>query len=61
MDPLIEISISPQGEVEVKVQGCAGPSCADLTKAIEEALGKKKADRKTEEYFRSVEVKRVQR
>lgn len=61
MDPLIEISISPSGEVEVKVSGCAGPSCADLTKAIEEALGKKVSDRKTSEFFRSEEVKRVQR
>ncbi|WP_447859641.1 DUF2997 domain-containing protein [Nitrospira calida] len=51
-EPTIEIAISPEGEVEVKVAGCAGPACADLTKAIEQALGRVTADRKTPEYFR---------
>lgn len=60
-DPVIEVSISPSGEVEVKVSGCAGPACADLTKAIEQALGRVTADRKTAEYFRRQELKRVQR
>lgn len=52
MSETIEVSISPTGEVEVKVTGCAGPSCADLTKAIEQALGTVTADRKTPDYYR---------
>jgi hypothetical protein len=53
----IEVSISPTGEVEVKVAGCAGPSCADLTKAIERALGRVTADRKTSAYYLKQEAK----
>lgn len=59
--PDILVSISPSGEVEIKVNGVAGPSCTDLTKAIEQALGSVKTDRKTPEYFRRQEVHRAQR
>jgi hypothetical protein len=61
MNPTILVSISPTGEVEVTVNGVCGSACADLTKAIEEALGSVKADRKTAEYFQRQEVHRVQR
>lgn len=61
MDPVIEIVVSPSGETTVKVSGCAGPSCADLTKAIEQALGRVTADSKTPEYYHRQEVKREQR
>lgn len=51
MNTEIHVTISPAGEVVVTVDGCAGPSCADLTKAIEQALGRVTADRKTPEYY----------
>ncbi|MER3425255.1 MAG: hypothetical protein C4293_20540 [Nitrospiraceae bacterium] len=61
MDKVIEVVISQTGETVVKVSGCAGPSCAELTKAIEQALGRVTADRKTPEYYRRQEVRREQR
>jgi hypothetical protein len=61
MDPLIEVTVAPDGGVTVTVSGCAGPSCADLTKAMEQALGQVTRDRKTPEYYRHQEARRVQR
>jgi hypothetical protein len=61
MEPVIEVAVSPSGAVEITVSGCAGPSCADLTKAMEQALGQVTQDRKTPEYYRPQEARRVQR
>jgi len=61
MSQEIIVSISPSGEVKVTVNGVRGPACTDLTKAIEQALGSVKADRKTPEYFQRQEVHRAQR
>lgn len=57
MSETIEIVISPSGEVTVSVSGCIGPSCADLTKALEGALGRVTADRKLPEYALRLEAK----
>jgi hypothetical protein len=61
MEPVIEVIVSPSGAVEITVSGCAGPSCADLTKAMEQALGQVTQDRKTPEYYLRQEARRVQR
>lgn len=61
MEPLIEIVIGPHGETEIAVSGCAGPTCTDLTKAIEQALGTVTGDRKTPEFYLRQEVRREQR
>lgn len=61
MEPLIEIVIGPHGETEIAVSGCAGPACADLSKAIEQALGRVAGDRKTPEWYQRQEVRREQR
>ena len=37
--PELEVVVSPDGTVTVEVKGAAGPSCTELTRAIEEALG----------------------
>ena len=45
----------------IRVEGCAGPECAALTKDLEAALGEIKKDTKTKEYFQNAKVKnRVQ-
>lgn len=36
----VTVNISPQGEVDLEVQGASGPSCLSLTEGIEEALGR---------------------
>ena len=35
----LTIFISPEGKVRLEVDGVRGPSCLDVTKAIEESLG----------------------
>ena len=35
----------------IEVNGCTGTECAMLTRAVEEALGTKKSDTKTKEFY----------
>ncbi|GMV80537.1 MAG: hypothetical protein AMXMBFR7_17210 [Planctomycetota bacterium] len=46
----IVVTISPEGEIEVRVEGQSGPSCQDLTRKLEDALGTAVADRRTPEF-----------
>jgi hypothetical protein len=48
----ILVTIGPTGETTVSVQGVAGPSCQDLTRALEAALGATTHDAPTSEYYR---------
>ncbi len=50
MDARITVTISPEGEVEVKVQGHGGSGCKDLTRQLESALGQTTGDKPTAEY-----------
>jgi Protein of unknown function (DUF2997) len=50
--PTILVTIEPTGETTVSVQGAAGPSCRDLTRALEAALGTTTRDTPTPEYYR---------
>jgi hypothetical protein len=50
--PMILVTIGPTGETTVSVQGGAGPSCQDLTRALEAALGTTTRDTPTPEYYR---------
>ena len=50
--PTILVTIGPTGETTVSVQGAAGPSCQDLTRALESALGTTTEDTRTPEYYR---------
>jgi len=49
--PTILVTIGPTGETTVAVQGAAGPSCQDLTRALEAALGTTTQDTPTPEYY----------
>lgn len=35
----IKIKIDKKGDVKIEVDGCTGPTCKDITRAIEQALG----------------------
>ena len=50
--PTILVTIGPTGETTVSVQGAAGPSCQDLTRPLEAALGTTTHDAPTPEYYR---------
>lgn len=47
----IEISISPDGIVELKVSGMGGKGCLEATKDLEEALGILQQREMTSEYY----------
>jgi hypothetical protein len=47
----IEIIISPTGETQVTTKGFAGNSCRQASAFLEEALGNKKSERLTSEFF----------
>jgi hypothetical protein len=50
--PTILVTIGPTGETTVSVQGTAGPSCQELTRPLEAALGTTTRDTPTPEYYR---------
>lgn len=41
----IDVSIDKDGQVKIEVRGVKGPSCLDLTRDLEAALGGEVADR----------------
>lgn len=47
----LEISIGPDGNVQIEVKGVKGGNCTDITKEIEEALGVVSAREYTSEYY----------
>lgn len=56
----LEITISPSGEVEVKVKCIPGASCLEETKFLEAALGNEIKTRDlTGEYYQQAETQEV--
>ena len=47
----MEITILPNGEVSIRVLCVPGPSCEQVSQALEESLGKVKSREKTVEYY----------
>lgn len=47
----LEISVDDDGNVSIKVVGCTGPECVELTKDIEAALGVVVKTQKTGEFY----------
>ena len=56
MSRVIEVTVSPQGEVTVQTKGYAGSDCLQASKFLEQALGVVAADHKTAEYFNTAET-----
>lgn len=54
----MNVTIMPNGEVKMQIEGIKGKKCLDLSKGFEEALGEV-ADRKlTSEYYQEQFAKR---
>jgi len=51
MKERIDITIGPDGDVQIAVKGHKGQGCKALTRAIESALGQTVKDAKTSEWF----------
>lgn len=45
------VDISPEGEIEISVNGVKGQSCTDITKNLEKALGVEGQRTLTNEYY----------
>jgi len=51
----IEVVIKPDGSVTFEVKCAKGPSCMDLTRALEESLGEVVEQERTPEFYQEVE------
>lgn len=50
--PVIEFTIDPTtGELQMSIQGIAGPACDDVAKLVAELVGAPAHERKTAEYY----------
>lgn len=54
----LEITIDDEGNVQIKVIGAAGPSCLDLTKDIEAALGVVTDRQRTSDFYQQPQEQR---
>ena len=54
----IEIVVDAAGRVTVATRGFAGPACKEASRFVEEALGRRAAERLTAEYFQHAEAGR---
>lgn len=46
----IDVTIGPDGRIDVKVTGHLGPGCKELTRQLQAALGHIESDRTTAEF-----------
>jgi hypothetical protein len=53
MPRLIEVIVSPQGEVTMQTKGYAGSDCLQASRFLEQALGVVSNDHKTAEFYQS--------
>ncbi len=51
MPRIIEVIVSPQGEVTLQTTGYAGSDCLQASQFLEQALGVVTNDQKTTEFF----------
>jgi hypothetical protein len=51
MPRVIEVTVSPKGDVSVQTKGYAGADCLAASKFLEQALGVKTAERPTAEFY----------
>jgi hypothetical protein len=57
----IEIIVSPTGETKVTTKGFAGTECQQASRFVEEALGKRTADRLTSEFYAATPISQALR
>src|SRR5262249_47430799 len=51
---MIEVLVSPTGEVSVQTKGFAGSDCLQASKFLEQSLGATTTDRKATEFYQEV-------
>lgn len=56
MSKMIEVIVSPKGETRVETKGFIGGECREASKFVEEALGKRRQERMTPEFYQAQSV-----
>jgi hypothetical protein len=51
--PIIEVTVSPTGEVSIQTRGYAGSACRQASQFLEKALGQVEQDQPTAEMYQS--------
>jgi hypothetical protein len=54
MPPVIEVIVAKDGQTTVQTKGYSGNTCTEASKWLEQALGIKTGDRKTNEFYETV-------
>jgi hypothetical protein len=49
---VIEVDISPKGEVSITTKGFSGSACRTVSQALERALGVRQTEQLTSEFYR---------
>ena len=56
MTKIIEMLVSPTGQVTVQTKGFTGASCKDASRFIEQALGQPSTEQLTAEFYQTQNV-----
>jgi hypothetical protein len=61
LNRIIEVIVSPTGEVKLETKGFAGSSCRQASQFLEQALGQAVSDQVTPEFYaQSISTQQVQ-
>ncbi len=58
---VIEVTVSPAGEVTVLTRGFAGSECRSASRYLEEALGTRSSERLTSEFYQPAAAEQHER
>ena len=58
---VIEVTISPKGEITVQTKGFVGEACLAASKYVEDALGTASEQQKTAEFYAAASVEQQAR
>jgi hypothetical protein len=50
---VIEVLVSPTGEVTIQTKGYAGGACVEASRSLEQALGVATGEKKTAEFYQT--------
>ena len=56
MNRVIEITISPKGKTTVATKGFQGSACKEASRFIEEAIGTRRDEKLTTEFYQSAAI-----
>lgn len=55
----IDIIVSPTGQTTVQTKGFTGASCQEASRLLEQALGARKSEERTAEFYQTEPVRQI--